>query len=97
MSDIKILLDENELPKQWYNIQADLPTKLPPPLHPQTQEPLKLEDLLPIFSRSLIEQEMSSKRFIDIPEDVLEAYLRLGRPTPLYRAKRLESYLKTGV
>lgn len=95
MSDIKILLDENELPKQWYNIQADLPAKLPPPLHPQTQEPLKPEDLLPIFSRSLIEQEMSPKRFIDIPEDVLEAYLRLGRPTPLYRAKRLESYLKT--
>jgi len=95
MSDIKILLDENELPRQWYNIQADLPVKLPPPLNPQTREPAKPEDLLRIFSRSLVEQEMSSKRFIDIPEEVLEAYLRLGRPTPLYRAKRLERYIKT--
>jgi len=95
MTDVKILLDEDEMPRKWYNIQADLPVNLPPPLNPKTNEPVKPDDLLPIFSSSLIKQEISRTRYIDIPEEVLEAYFRIGRPTPLYRAKRLESYLKT--
>jgi tryptophan synthase beta chain len=95
MDKLKILLDEDEMPRSWYNIQCDLPEKLPPPLNPRTQEPATLDDMLMLFSSSLIKQEVSTNRYIDIPNEVLEAYLRLGRPTPLYRAKRLEAYLKT--
>jgi len=95
MNELKILLDEDEMPRRWYNIQSDLPTKLPPPLNPRTQEPATLDDMLMLFSSSLIKQEVSNARYIDIPDEILEAYLRLGRPTPLYRAKRLEAYLKT--
>jgi len=92
--ETKILLDENEMPRKWYNILADLPTPLDPPLNPATGEPIKPEDLSAIFPMELIKQEVSDKREIPIPEDVLEIY-RIWRPTPLYRAYRLEKALKT--
>ena len=94
MERTKIILDENELPKQWYNILPDLPTPLEPPLNPATNEPIGPDDLLPIFPMGLIEQEMSQDRFIDIPEEVRDIY-RLWRPSPIYRAHRLEAALKT--
>ncbi len=90
----KIILDEEEIPRYWYNIQADLPTPLDPPLNPKTLEPVKPEDLKAIFPKGLIEQEVSKERYIPIPEEVREIY-RLWRPTPLYRAERLEKALKT--
>ncbi len=93
--DVKYLLSVDEMPKKWYNILPDLPEPLPPPLNPATKEPIKPSDLEPIFPKELIKQEVSDKRYIDIPDDVIEAYLRLGRPTPLYRARRLEEYLNT--
>ncbi len=94
MEDAKILLREREMPTRWYNIQADLPKPLSPPINPTTGKPISPEDLLPIFPRALIEQEISTERWIEIPEEVLEIY-RLWRPSPLIRAKRLEKYLKT--
>jgi len=94
MEKTKIILDENELPKQWYNILPDLQTPLEPPLNPATNEPIRPDDLSPIFPMSLIEQEMSQDRFIDIPEEVRDIY-RLWRPSPIYRAHRLEAALKT--
>jgi tryptophan synthase beta chain len=94
MDDFKILLTEKSLPKRWYNVAADLPFPMPPPIHPGTNAPLKAEDLAPIFPKALIEQEMSRERWIDIPEEVREV-LRLWRPTPLRRARRLEAVLKT--
>jgi tryptophan synthase beta chain len=90
----KILLDERDMPKKWYNIQADLKSPLPPPLHPATNQPVGPDDLAPIFPMNLIEQEMSQERWIDIPEEVLEKLL-VWRPTPLYRAIRLEKFLGT--
>ncbi|ADC65475.1 pyridoxal-phosphate dependent TrpB-like enzyme [Ferroglobus placidus DSM 10642] len=90
----KILLDENEMPKEWYNILPDLPEDLPPPLNPATNEPVKPEELEAIFPKALIKQEMSQERWIRIPEEVRDIYA-LWRPTPLIRAKRLEEYLKT--
>lgn len=90
----KITLDENEMPKEWYNIIPDLPEPLPVPLHPVTEEPVKPEDLEPIFPKALIKQEMSSERWIKIPEEVRDVY-RIWRPTPLIRAERLEKALKT--
>lgn len=90
----KIVLPESELPRQWYNIQADLPTPLEPPLNPGTQQPISPEDLAPIFPMPLIEQEVSQQRWIDIPEEVLEKYL-IWRPSPVYRAYNLERYLDT--
>ncbi|HIH26959.1 MAG TPA: TrpB-like pyridoxal phosphate-dependent enzyme [Methanoregulaceae archaeon] len=90
----KILLDEEEMPKRWYNVLADLPTPMDPPLHPQTKKPVGPEDLAVIFPMELIRQEMSPDRFIDIPEEVRDV-LRLWRPSPLYRAHRLEKALKT--
>lgn len=90
----KIVLDENEMPKKWYNINPDLPKPLPAPLHPGTHEPLTPKDLAPLFPMELIRQEMSMERFIPIPEEVQEI-LKLWRPSPLYRAKRLEKALKT--
>jgi tryptophan synthase beta chain len=86
----KIILPEAEMPRQWYNALPDLPTPLAPPLNPQTQKPLTPDQLTPIFPMSLIEQEVSSARLIDIPEPVLDVY-RLYRPTPLVRARRLEA------
>lgn len=90
----KFLLDEEEIPKAWYNIQADLPTPLDPPLHPGTGEPIGPEALAPIFPMELIKQEVSQERWIRIPKEVRDIY-RLWRPTPLYRAVRLEKALKT--
>ena len=90
----KFLLDEKQIPEQWYNIQADLPTPLPPPLHPGTKQPLGPQDLAPLFPMELIKQEVSQERWIDIPDAVRNAY-RLWRPTPLYRARRLEAALDT--
>ncbi len=90
----KIFLPESELPRQWYNIMADMPTPMEPPLHPGTGNPVGPDDLSPIFPMPLILQEVSQERFIDIPEEVLEKYL-LWRPTPLYRAYSLEKYLDT--
>jgi tryptophan synthase beta chain len=94
MTKNKILLDENDLPKKWYNIQADLKTPLEPPLNPQTKQPIGPDDLKAIFPMGLIQQEVSQERYIPIPEEVREIY-RLWRPTPLYRAIRLEKALKT--
>jgi len=90
----KILLDEEQMPKKWYNIQSDLPSPLDPPLHPKTHKPIGPEDLSAIFPMELIRQEVTTDRHIDIPEDVREV-LRLWRPSPLYRAHRLEKFLKT--
>ena len=90
----KILLEEKEMPRKWYNIQADLSSPLPPPLHPATGQPVGPDDLAPIFPMSLIEQEVSRERWIDIPEEVLEK-LSIWRPAPLYRALRLEKFLGT--
>lgn len=94
MTQTKILLDEKDLPQQWYNVLADMPSPPAPPLNPQTRQPLRPEDLSPIFPMALIEQEVSTKRWIDIPEEVREIY-RLWRPTPLFRARRLEAALGT--
>jgi tryptophan synthase beta chain len=92
--ETKYILDENDLPRQWYNIQADLPVPLSPCYNPQTKEPIGPEDLAPIFAKELIRQEMSTKRYIDIPDEVRDI-LTLWRPSPLYRAHRLEKLLKT--
>jgi tryptophan synthase beta chain len=95
MSDYtKILLEENEIPTQWYNIVPDLPEPPPPALHPATHEPATAEDFAPLFPKALVEQEVSVERYIDIPGEVLDVY-RLWRPTPLYRARRLEKILDT--
>ena len=95
MSDtIKYLLDEEHLPKTWYNIQADLPKPAPAVLHPGTHQPIGPADLAPLFPMELIRQEVSTEREIDIPEPVREVY-RQWRPSPLYRARRLEKLLQT--
>ncbi|MDZ7261376.1 MAG: TrpB-like pyridoxal phosphate-dependent enzyme [candidate division KSB1 bacterium] len=94
MSDTKIFLEERELPRQWYNIAADLPHPTPPVLHPVTKQPVGPDDLAPLFPMALILQEVSQERWIDIPEQVLDIY-RLWRPSPLYRARRLEKALDT--
>ena len=91
---VKYLLDESELPRQWYNVIPDLPAPPPPPLHPGTHEPIGPEALAPLFPAALIAQEVSPDRFIDIPEAVVDVY-RLWRPTPLFRARRLEKELGT--
>ena len=72
------------IPKQWYNLIADLPVKPPPPLHPQTHQPLNPSDLSPLFPDELIRQEVTDERFVDIPEEVIDVY-KLWRPTPLIR------------
>jgi tryptophan synthase beta chain len=90
----RIYLGEREIPKKWYNISADLKEKPLPPLDPQTRQPIGPEKLSAIFPMSLIEQEVSEKRFIKIPEEVLKVYLR-WRPTPLVRARGLEELLET--
>jgi len=94
LSETKIVLPERDIPRQWYNIAADLSTPLRPPLHPVTKQPVRPEDLAPLFPMALIEQEMSAQRWIDIPEEIIDVY-RLWRPTPLYRARRLEQALGT--
>lgn len=90
----KYLLSENDMPRQWYNIMADLPNGMEPPLHPGTGQPCGPEDLAPIFPMNLIEQEVSTQRWIDIPEEILEKYA-IWRPSPLYRAYDLERALDT--
>ncbi|GGM91109.1 tryptophan synthase beta chain [Thermopolyspora flexuosa] len=90
----KIVLDESRIPRNWYNVLADLPSPPPPPLHPGTLQPVGPDDLAPLFPMPLIEQEVSTERFIPIPEEVLDVY-RLWRPTPLIRARRLERALGT--
>ena len=90
----KYLLGEEALPKQWYNIAADMPVPATPVLNPHTKEPVTPEFLNVLFPMSLIEQEMSTERYIDIPEEVREIY-KLWRPTPLLRARRLEKMLDT--
>ncbi len=90
----KFLLDEKELPKNWYNIAADLPIPVAPPLHPATKQPISPDDLSPLFPAALIEQEVSTERYIEIPEPVRDV-LRLWRPAPLIRARRLEKALGT--
>jgi tryptophan synthase beta chain len=94
MKTIKILLEEKEMPTQWYNILPDLPKPLPPPIHPATGQPVGPQDLAPIFPMELIKQEVSSERWIEIPEEIQDVY-KLWRPTPLYRAYRLEKALDT--
>ena len=95
MSDrVKYLLDESDMPKAWYNIQADLPQPLPPVLHPGTKQPVGPADLAPLFPDSLIMQEVTQERYIDIPDPVRDIY-RQWWPTPLYRAHRLEAALQT--
>ncbi len=94
MDRVKIELSEEDIPKQWYNIQADLPTPLDPPLHPATGQPIGPDDLKALFPMELIKQEVSQERWIPIPEEVRDIY-RIWRPTPLYRATRLEKFLKT--
>jgi tryptophan synthase beta chain len=90
----RITLDQREMPTRWYNIQADLPFPPSPPLHPGTRQPIGPADLAPLFPMELIKQEVSQERYIDIPQPVQEA-LQLWRPTPLFRAARLEKALKT--
>lgn len=94
MEQVKYLLSEQEIPRKWYNLQADLPYSVSPYIHPATGKPIGPDDLLPIFPLPLIEQEVSRQRWIDIPEEVLDIYC-LWRPTPLVRARRLEKILKT--
>ena len=90
----KFLLTEKDIPKTWYNIQADLPQPMPAVLHPGTGQPIGPDDLAPLFPMELIMQEVSQEREIDIPEPVRDAYTQ-WRPTPLYRAHRLEKALDT--
>src|ERR1035438_9679280 len=94
MHNVKPHRPLDEIPSAWYNVLADLPQPLPPPLHPGTGQPLGPADLAPIFPMALIEQEMSGQRWIEIPSAVRELY-RIWRPTPLVRAVRLEKALKT--
>ena len=91
---IKYVLEESKAPKFWYNINADLPTPPPPPLHPGTKQPAGPEDFAPLFPMGLIMQEVSTEREIEIPEPVREIY-KQWRPSPLYRARRLERHLDT--
>ena len=91
---IKYILEENKLPKTWYNINADLPSPPPPPLHPGTKQPAGPDDFAPLFPMGLIMQEVSTEREIEIPEPVREIYNQ-WRPSPLYRARRLEKFLDT--
>jgi len=90
----KFVLDEKDLPSRWYNIAADLPVPLPPVIHPGTLQPIGPSDLAPLFPMEIIKQEVSQERWIEIPEPIRDVY-RLWRPTPLYRAHRLEKALDT--
>lgn len=90
----KIDLAESEMPTRWYNVLHDLPTPPPPPLHPGTGQPIGPDDLAPLFPLDLILQEVSTDQYVDIPEEVLDVY-RLWRPSPLFRAHRLEQALGT--
>jgi tryptophan synthase beta chain len=91
---VKIVLDERDLPTHWYNIVPDLPSPPAPPLHPGTGQPLGPADLAPLFPMGIIMQEVSQEPRIEIPDQVRDIY-RLWRPTPMYRARRLEKALDT--
>jgi len=92
--DIRFDLPQSAIPRQWYNVQADLPRPRPPVLHPGTHQPVGPDDLAPLFPMQLIMQEVSQDRWIEIPDEVREIY-KLWRPTPLLRARRLEKALDT--
>ncbi|NJN17044.1 MAG: TrpB-like pyridoxal phosphate-dependent enzyme [Oscillochloris sp.] len=94
MATVKYVLNEDQMPTAWYNVAADMPSLPPPPLHPGTGQPLGPADLAPLFPMALIMQEVSTERAIEIPEEVQQIY-RQWRPTPLYRARRLEQALDT--
>jgi tryptophan synthase beta chain len=94
MADKKILLSESEIPRHWYNIQADMPNPALPPLHPGTRQPVGPADLAPLFPMELIKQEVSQERFVEIPDQVREIY-KIWRPTPMMRAYGLEAALDT--
>ena len=94
MTSKRVFLNESEMPHAWYNLMADLPEPLPPPLNPGTGQPVGPADLEPIFPKAIIQQEMSPERWIEIPEPVRRMYT-LWRPTPLVRATNLEAALKT--
>lgn len=94
MKQRKFILEENEIPEYWYNIVADMPNKPLPPLHPGTLEPIGPDALAPLFPMALIEQEVSTEKWIEIPDEVRNIY-SLWRPTPLYRAHSLEKALDT--
>src|SRR2546426_2747127 len=91
----RIVLPSADTPTDYYNIQADLGERLPPPLDPQTRQPANPATLERIFAKELIRQEISGERYVPIPEEVRDAYIRIGRPTPLVRATRLERMLDT--
>jgi len=95
MRPIRTTLTPEEMPKKWYNILPDLPEPLAPPLDPGTRQPISPSALEAIFPKALIAQEMSSERYIDIPEEVLQSYMLINRPSPLQRATRLEEALGT--
>jgi tryptophan synthase beta chain len=90
----KFILDESQIPAQWYNVIPDLPTPPPPPLHPGTRQPVGPDDLAPLFPTELIRQEVTADSYVDIPGEVIDVY-KLWRPTPLIRARRLEKLLNT--
>lgn len=94
MDTVKYILTEDRIPRAWYNIQADLPQPLAPVLHPGTHQPIGPDDLAPLFPMALIMQEVSTEREIEIPEEIVDVY-RQWRPTPLFRARRLEKMLDT--
>lgn len=94
MQQRQFLLNQNDIPTQWYNLAADLPAPLPPPLHPGTMQPATADDLAAIFCDEIVEQEVSTERWIDIPTEVRDQMAQ-WRPTPLYRALRLEEALGT--
>ncbi|MCY4190469.1 MAG: TrpB-like pyridoxal-phosphate dependent enzyme, partial [Rhodospirillaceae bacterium] len=93
-NQVKYLLDENDIPKEWYNIMADFKNPPIPPLHPGTMQPVGPDDLGPLFPMELIMQEVSTERYIEIPDALRDIY-RQWRPSPLYRARRLEQALDT--
>lgn len=94
MNSTKYIMEDSEVPTEWYNIQADMDSLPGPPLNPKTEEPAGPEDLEPIFPKAIIQQEMTQDKWIPIPEEVRKIY-KMWRPTPLYRARRLEKDLET--
>jgi len=94
MDTVKFLLSEDRIPRAWYNILVDLPKPLSPVLHPGTLQPITPDDLAPLFPMALIAQEVSPEAQIEIPEEVCQVY-RQWRPSPLFRARRLEKVLDT--
>ena len=83
MKQVKVLLEDQEIPKQWYNVMADLPTPMKPPLHPGTGQPVTADDLAAIFPMNIIEQEVSTQRWIDIPDEVLQKVSVVASLSPL--------------